>query len=171
VNIQSSSAAVITHSHVSDVRYSVVVNVVDDGGVHVIDAAIVVELIAAPIAAFVAAAHVAETIVHSAIEADVRAPVAVIPVIAVARVAPVRRSPKRTNIGRDNPDAGNPIVSGLRVAPIAGRPQVIWAGSGWLAVFRQRGRRFGRFNGRFTRIVVFGNRVGVVIGLFLIVLI
>src|SRR6185312_11840328 len=57
------------------------VGVVDVGDVHVIDAAVVVEVPAPPIATLVSMTRIAVAVVHPAVVTDVRAPVAGVPAI------------------------------------------------------------------------------------------
>jgi hypothetical protein len=75
----STPSAVITdaiYRHVIDDRLVIYVHVCD---VHIVYGAVVGEATMIPIAAFIAMADVSETIVHSTIEADVRAPIAGMP--------------------------------------------------------------------------------------------
>ena len=60
--------------------------------------------------------------------------------------APVAGRPQSTLIGSLNPGARDPVVARLRIAglcvgPIAGRPEIVIAGSRRLVVFGQRRRR------------------------------
>jgi hypothetical protein len=84
--------------------------------------AVVEELAAVPVTALVTAPDVAETVVNSAIEANVRAPEAVMPSIAIADVTPIGRCPQRTYIRRNHPDPRHPVITGRSITPIAGIP-------------------------------------------------
>jgi hypothetical protein len=95
---------------------------------------------AAPVAALVAVANVAKTIVDAAIEADILAPVAAVKAVMVVVVAPVAGCPQSAFIGSLNPRAGHPIIVTLIPTPIAGRPEIAIAGSLRLIVVRQRRR-------------------------------
>ena len=64
---------VVIHDH------SAVVDVGDIGHADVVDRAVVVEAAALPVASFVAIAHIAIAVIHAAIEADVRTPIAGMP--------------------------------------------------------------------------------------------
>ncbi len=113
------------------------------GDVHIVDRAVVVELAATPVAALVAVADVAESVVDPAIEANVLTPVATIEPVMVLPVAPVAGRPQGTLVGSLNPDAGHPVITLLRIGPVAGRPEIVVAGSRRLIVFGQRRRRIG----------------------------
>lgn len=139
--IQSTMAAVKAHPGVGDIRHVVVVNVVNHGLVHVRDGGVVVEGVAAPVAAFVAVAVVAEPVMDSAIEAYVRAPVAVIPVIPAFVEAPVAGRPQCPDVWRQDPRPRNPVVACRRVRPVARRPDVIVPRARRLIVVGQIRRR------------------------------
>jgi hypothetical protein len=66
---------------------------VDHGVVHVGDAAVVIELIVIPIAAVITATDVTVAVIHTTVVADVAAPIATMPSIAVTIIAPVPRGP------------------------------------------------------------------------------
>lgn len=73
----AAGTAIVAHAIDGDVvDHGLVVGVVNDGGIHVVDCAVVGEVIAIPAAADITAANITAAVVHSAIEADVRAPVA-----------------------------------------------------------------------------------------------
>src|SRR5271165_3152933 len=92
-----------------------VVDVGDGVHVHVHDRAVVEESAASPLAAGKANATVSETVVNSAIEADVRSPIASVPAIEAAGKAPVTWRPEQA-YRRNHPCAGNPEVS-IHVIP------------------------------------------------------
>jgi hypothetical protein len=81
---------------------------------------------AAPLAAEEADAAVAESVVNTAIEADVRSPVAGVPSIKAAPKSPVAGGPQDANTRRLHPDSGNPVVACVTVGPVAGRPVIAW---------------------------------------------
>ena len=83
-------------------------------------------------------ADVAEAIVDAAIEADVQAPEAPVVAIPVAIVAPVAGRPECTAVGCGTPRARNPVVTHGSPCPVAWSPDVVWLGSRWLLVHRQR---------------------------------
>jgi len=126
---------------VVDVVYDdVALIVVANAGADVGDGAVVVEIIALPVASEEAEADVAEAVVYAAIEADVRTPISAVEAIVHAAPAPVRRSPEGAIIWRRNPFAGNPVIAVIAPAPVAGGPEIVGVGSGRLIVFRQRRR-------------------------------
>ncbi len=114
---------------------------VDDGAIVVVaaatyvgDGAVVVEVIAVPVAAEEADADVAEAVVDAAVVADVGSPVAGEEAVPVIDVAPVGRGPESAIVGRRAPCAGNPVVATGAPCPVAGGPDVVGVGSGWLVV-------------------------------------
>lgn len=74
-------AAVITHAiHRNVVNDGLVdIHIMDHRGIHAVDSGIVVKIVAAPGAAFISIAIVTIAVVHAAIKADVRAPIAGMP--------------------------------------------------------------------------------------------
>jgi hypothetical protein len=75
----SAGAAVIAHAIRRDACGAVIVDVAKHRGIHVRDVAVVDEITALPIAAVEASADIAVAIVDSAIETDVRSPIASMP--------------------------------------------------------------------------------------------
>jgi len=150
-HLQSALSAVEAHTCAAAVvsADAAVVNVMHHGDVHIVDRAVVIEVSAAPVAALVADADIAKAVVHAAIEADMRTPVATVKPIAVIVVAPVAGRPQRALVGSLHPSAGNPIIAALTPGPVAGRPQIAVAGSRRLVVVGQ-GRR--RLVGVFDRL-------------------
>jgi hypothetical protein len=106
---------------------------VDD--VNAVDGAVVVEVVAVPIAAIVAISGVAEAVVYAAIEADMKTPVAAIEAPAVVVPAPVSGCPKRSVVGRGAPCAGNPVVACRSPIPVTWSPDVVGRGGFWLLIF------------------------------------
>ena len=139
--LNAARSAVVAYPRGSVVGHVAAINVVDNRDVHIVDAAVVVEVAAIPVAALISNAGVAKTVIHIAVEADVRSPVSVEERIAAAGVAPVAGRPKRVLIGSFNPGARNPVVPIGGIVPIARRPNVTVAGARGLLVFRQRRRR------------------------------
>jgi len=149
-HVDAAVAAVVAHAILNA---SAVGDVVVDDGV-VVDVgdvaadvgyvAVVVEVIAVPVATEVADADVAEAVINTTVEADVRAPIAVVEAVVAAVVAPVGRCPKRAVVRGWAPCAGNPVVAAVAPAPVAGGPDVVGLGSGRLIVVRERwGRLIG----------------------------
>jgi hypothetical protein len=141
----SASAPVIGDAIVDDGR---VVDddraVVDMGDVDVdaVDGAVVVEVISVPIAAVITAAGVTKAVVNSAVEADVRTPVAGVKKEAAVAPSPIAGGPKEADFGRFDPGAGHPVIVGdiVVIGPIAGRPDIAIAGADGLLVNRKRRR-------------------------------
>src|SRR5579862_9047216 len=77
--IDSAPAPVETDAVHSDIIDDGLVVDVNVGDGHIVHGAVVVEVAVSPIATFIAVAKVAEAIVHAAVEADVRSPVARMP--------------------------------------------------------------------------------------------
>ena len=148
-HLQSALSAVEAHTSAAAVvsADSAVVNVMHHGNVHIVNGAVVIEVPAAPVAALVADADIAEAVIHAAIEADMRTPVATVKAITVIVVAPVAGRPERALVGSLHPSAGNPIIAALTPAPVAGRPQIAVAGRRRLVVVGQgRWRLIGVFD-------------------------
>src|SRR6516164_5048417 len=119
--------------------------VVDVGDLHVrdvVDGAVVKESAAAPIAALVALAGIAEAIGYAAVEADFWAPIAFVKRIDAVVPAPVSRRPQQPWLRRQYPRARHPVIAGVVIpGPIAGRPDVTWRRDWRLIVNRQWRRR------------------------------
>jgi len=96
---------------------------------------------AAPVAALVAVADVAKTVVDAAIEADILTPVAAVEAVVIMPEAPVTGRPQSALVGSLDPRAGYPVVVSLIPGPVAGRPEIAVAGSLRLIVVRQWRRR------------------------------
>ena len=111
---------------------------VDIGDVHIVDGTVIVETISAPIPALIAGADVAESVVNTAVVADILAPEAVVVLIHAAKKSPISRCPQEAHLRRPRPGAGHPVVALRSVAPISGRPQISIAGALRLRIFRQR---------------------------------
>lgn len=91
---------------------------------HIVHVRVVAELIVAPVAAVVAAATIAVPIVDAAVEADFRAPIAVIPGIPIIAPTPITGRPEVADCGWLDPSARHPVVALITVGPIAGRPEI-----------------------------------------------
>src|SRR6185437_627592 len=93
--------------------------------------------------AVLARAGVAVAVVHSAVEADVWAPVAGVPEIAARPPTPVTRRPQKADRGERDPGAFDPVIAGGHgiPAPITWRPDVAGCRDGRLHVDGQDRRR------------------------------
>jgi len=86
--VEAGAVVVVHNRRVVDVR------IVNDRPVHVHDSGVICESATAPFAAVETTTWIAEAIVHAAIKADVRAPIAAMPQVHTARsIAPVARCP------------------------------------------------------------------------------
>src|SRR5215469_2317306 len=128
---------------IADARIAVIVDdggvvgVVNDVHIHVVDGAVVIEMIVLPAAAFIAVAEVSVAVVNSAVEADVRPPVAFMKNETASAPAPPRRSPEVARARSEHPGSGNPVIVVAVPGPIARRPDVVVARADGLVVYRQ----------------------------------
>ena len=115
------------------------VGVADDRSIHVHRRSVVSELSPAPFAAGEPASAVSEPVVHAAVEADLRSPVAAMEEISpVISIAPIARRPQVAWLRRGNPCSRNPVVVSVSIpGPIAGSPHVVGLRAGRLHVHRQ----------------------------------
>lgn len=169
-NVDAAATAVVGDTVDSGVvdHDRTVIDVGDPCNVDVVDRAVVVEIVTLPVATVVAAAGVAETVIHAAVEADVRAPEAAMQEVAAAEEAPVAGSPESTVVGRRAPGSGDPVVADGSVSPVTRGPEIIRRGGFGLLVDRERRRGFVRFfegllAGIYLRFVVVGGGVVVVV--------
>lgn len=149
--VHSAAPAVVADTIAAIVGHRVVINIANNRSIHICDRAVVVHRAVIPISAVVAATGVSEAVVDAAVVTNVWTPVAGMPQINAVIIAPPRRRPERVYPRRQHPCAGNPVIAGVRVIPIAGRPNVIVAGSGRLAVIGKRRWRLGSLHGLFIR--------------------
>src|SRR6202162_1970523 len=105
------ASSVVNRGVVDDrIRHRAVVylNVGDD---HIVDRAVIVETIAAPIPTLISDACVAISIINAAIVANMEAPIAVVVTIPATRICPVSRRPKIADFRRPRPCARYPVVA------------------------------------------------------------
>jgi hypothetical protein len=125
------------HGSVADDR-AVNIGVVDHGRVHTHNRGVVTEVAAAPASPVKAHSGIAKAVVHAAIEAYLRSPVARIPEVAAITPAPVARGPEKAHCGSHYPRSGNPIIAaGTIPGPVARGPHVVGSRANWLLVDRQ----------------------------------
>ena len=122
------------------VNHRAVVHIVNVGDVHIVDCAVVVEVMAAPVSTPVADAGVTEAVVNATVESDGRSPVAGVPVVQSGGKSPVARRPQEADLGRHHPCSRHPVVSARAVSPITRCPDVSWSRTERLRVHGQRGR-------------------------------
>src|SRR5207249_1831403 len=97
--VDSAWATVVRHSiHRHIINDCPVVNV-NVGDSDVIDGAVVIEVPAMPITAFVAFAEVTVAIIDPAVESNVRTPISCMPKVRAAIPAPVTGSPEQPRLG------------------------------------------------------------------------
>jgi hypothetical protein len=166
----AASASVVGDASVVVDDDGTVVDVGDAGDIDTVHRAVVVEVVASPIAAVVADAGVAKAVVNAAVKADVEAPEAAMEAPAVVIPAPVAGSPEGAVVGWSAPSAGNPVVAGGSPAPIAGGPDVVGFGGFGLLIDGQGWRWLvGVFDGRgFALFVELLGGLRVLIGLVLL---
>jgi hypothetical protein len=99
----------VGHNATLDYR-AVNIGGVDDGLIHMHDRGVIGKRSTAPLAAGKSDATVAEAVVHTAVVADMGAPIAVIKAVMAIGPAPVGRRPQCTLVGSRNPGSGHPIV-------------------------------------------------------------
>ena len=117
----------------------VVVSGVDDALIHTHDRGVVGKFIAAPFSPGKTDAAIPVAVVHSAVVADVPAPVAAVEPVATTKPPPIGRRPQGSFIGSRNPCAGNPVVVVVAIGPVAGCPNQVGLGTEGLFVDRQFG--------------------------------
>ena len=96
----------------------------DDRSVYPVRGGVVEERVARPSAAIVAVSRIAVAVINPTVETDARAPVAIVKVIVAAPVAPVAGRPEESDTRRKDPDAGDPVITELRVGPVARGPNL-----------------------------------------------
>ena len=134
------SASVVGDASVVVDDYCAVVDV-GDVGADAVNGAVVIEVVAIPIAAVIADASVAEAVVDASVKTNVKAPESTVEAPAVVIPAPITGGPKGTVVGRSTPCAGDPVVAGGTPIPVAGGPDVVWRGGFGLLVNGQWRRR------------------------------
>jgi len=121
-NVESAGATGIAHFGSSVIGDVVIVDIVNDGCIHIVDGAVIVERTSVPISALIAAAHITEAVIDTAIVTNVRTPIPVMPEIAAANERPIRRGPERADVRSNDPRSGNPVITAGSVPPVTGSP-------------------------------------------------
>jgi hypothetical protein len=73
------------------------IHVPNDGCVHATYSGVVVKVVSPPVAAFISVAVVSVTVVHAAVEADVRTPVSSVPKVSTITPSPPAWRPQQAN--------------------------------------------------------------------------
>ena len=131
------------------VDHRLVIHIVNLGDVHVVHSPVVVEIVPPPISALITFSTVPIAVIYSAIETDARSPVTVIPYVCPVVPSPVSGCPQVAGRRRKHPCAGNPIIIFIvfAISPVAGRPDIIFAGTNGLHVdWQRRGRNTNRYS-------------------------
>ena len=114
-------ATVVDDRRVVDNRLIAIDIVKSAADVH--DRRVVEEVSPTPVATGEADTHVAEAIVHAAVVANVRAPVAFMEDVGAAFISPVGRGPQQPGLGSRHPRTRNPVIAGVAVGPVSRRPK------------------------------------------------
>src|ERR1035438_10198211 len=137
---ESAGAAVVTHAiHRRVVDHGFRIHVMNLGPVHVHDRGVVKEISALPISALEARAPISESIVDTAVEADMFSPVPGIPKISSVAPSPIPGGPQKSRFRRKHPSGRYPVVVGVVVipSPVTGRPKITLARTYGLRVNRK----------------------------------
>ena len=138
---QSTGSAVEGHV-IIHVNHSVVVYVRHVHAADVHDRTVIKERTTAPITTLESNTGITEAVVHTAVEADMRTPVAAVPAIDTARPTPVAGGPEQARLRRHHPGTRHPVITVLAVRPIPRRPDVAHRRKWRLHVHRQHRRRY-----------------------------
>jgi hypothetical protein len=107
--------------------------VVDDGMViyvgdvdtaHIHDRAVIKVGTAAPVTALESNTAITEAVIHTAVEADMRAPVATVPGVDATAPTPVPGRPQHPGRRRQHPRARHPEITVITIGPIAWCPHI-----------------------------------------------
>jgi hypothetical protein len=119
---------------------------------------------AVPIAAFIAGAPVAVTIIDAPVITDVSAPISGVTDVPPREEAPETGRPESAGIGSAGPYTRHPVIVGVCVIPVAGCPDVAITGTGRLVIVRKRRGRFWSTSYRRLGIVAFFRGISAIIG-------
>jgi len=144
--VDSTAPTVIAGAAAVIVRHRIFIDIVNDRSVHIRDRGVVVNAVVVPVRALIAAARISEAVINAAIIADVRTPVARVPMVIAIIETPIRRRPQRTHVRRQHPRTRNPVITRARIAPVTRGPHIVVTGSRRLAVIGKRRRRVRRLD-------------------------
>jgi hypothetical protein len=151
--LNSAAPAVVADPIAAVVWHLVVVDIVNDVDVNVRYRPVVAKPALIPIGAIIPAAGISIAVIDAAIVADVRTPITRVPMVVPVVETPPGRRPECIYVRGHHPRSRNPIITGVRIAPVTGRPNVIVARSGRLTVLGEGRRRLGGLDGLFVGIV------------------
>src|SRR5271165_4938349 len=143
----AAAAAVADAVDADVVDHRFVVHVSDVHRTDIHYGAVVVQMLALPVAAFVAVTAVAVAVIDAAVESDVRPPIAAVPNVCAVCPPPIPGSPQKSHLRRLNPGTGHPVIILAVIAPcpIAGSPEISVCRNRRLDIDRQcRGRDIDR---------------------------
>jgi hypothetical protein len=89
---------------------------------HMHDCRVVEEVATTPFSACEADTHIAKAIVHAAVIADVRSPIALMEEVCSAFKTPISRSPQIARLGSRHPCAWYPVIAVFAIGPVPGSP-------------------------------------------------
>src|SRR6266851_6564284 len=139
--LHAAGAAVVADAVVVVVHDNgLVVDVVNVRDVDVVHGTVVGEGSVAPVAALIPDAAVAEAVVHAAVEADMRTPIACVEDVSAAAPSPVPGGPEIAHHRRPYPNARNPVVAVRPIRPVARCPEIAISRAERLRIDRQYGR-------------------------------
>ena len=133
----AAGAAVIADIVDGLVRHVFVINIADVHDVDIGHRAVVEVVSSVPAPADEARAEIAETVNDSAVESNMRTPVALVEDEKTIAPTPVGRSPEVASFGSQYPGARHPIVILAIPSPIARCPDIAVAGANRLRIHRK----------------------------------
>src|SRR6185312_16995620 len=110
------------------VGYREVVDVRNVRVPHVGAGAVVIEVAVIPMPAFVTDAEVAESVIDTAVEPDMRTPIAGMPEIHAVGPAPIAWRPEQSHLGWQHPGTRHPVIAVISPRPITWYPDVTRSG-------------------------------------------
>jgi hypothetical protein len=111
-----------------------------DGPVHLSDGGVVEEHPVIPISALVTDPAITEAVIDAAVISHVGPPVSGVPNISGIIVAPVAGRPKQPDSRWQHPGARDPVITNVSIGPVAWRPYVAGAWTERLLVNGKNGR-------------------------------
>ncbi len=141
---------------------------VNVGDVHIVNGAVVVEPIVVPVPALITDAGVAESIVNTAVVADILSPKTIVVAIHAAEKSPVSRRPQEAHLGRLCPNSRHPVVTLRSIAPVSRRPQITLSRARRLRIFREWWRGLLRLQHGLAITRILDDGIVIVIGVGLV---